>query len=263
DEAVGGLWGWLGSLGSGIDRSNSDTWGSDRWPKSAGHGILVNYKIGQAPFVGDVRMNANVRKVFGGLWGTEDLTTSFDGVCVMRPPKLTKCRFQPSLAKSWLHTDQSKETVGKVPTMHGWQCIQGGVNLEASGEGDGCFRVLSGSHLLHAAAPWVGTSKDWYKLSESDFKWYQEQGCVDLLVTAPKGSITLWDSRVIHANTNLVRGREHPRFRYTTFVCMTPRSQVSSRDAKRRRDAFKNDRTTSHLPSRMRLCGKEPQTYGK
>ncbi|CAN0320047.1 unnamed protein product, partial [Pylaiella littoralis] len=249
DHAVDGLWEWLGSLGSGIERLNPSTWGSDRWPMSSGHSLIQHYSIGHAPFAWDVRMNKNVLKVFGSLWGTEDLITSFNGVCVMRPPELTKCIFRPSVDKSWLHCDQSKMTVDKVPTVHGWQCIQGGVNLEASGQGDGCFRVLSGSHMLHATAPWVGTSKDWYKLSVEDVAWYKGQGCVDTLVTCPKGGLVLWDSRAIHANTK----PGNPGFRYTTFVCMTPRSHLTSSRAKRRRDAFENDRTTSHWPNRMRL----------
>lgn len=263
DDAVDGLWEWLGSLGSGIDRSNPATWSSDKWPISSGHALIQNYAIGHAPFAWDVRMNSNVRKVFGDLWGTEDLITSFNGVCVMRPPELTKCIFRPSLDKSWLHCDQSKKTVDKVPTRHEWQCIQGAVNLEASGRGDGCFRVLSGSHLLHAAAPWVGTGKDWYKLSADDITFYKGQGCVDTLVTCPKGGMVLWDSRAVHANTKPVRDRQFPRFRYTNFVCMTPRSHLTRSGAKRRREAFENDRTTSHWPNRMRLNGKKPQLRGK
>lgn len=62
--------------------------------------------------------------------------------------------------------------------------------------------MLSGSHLLHAEAPWEGTSKDWYKLTVEDRQWYVEKGCVDIKVTCEKGGVVLWDSRVIHANTN-------------------------------------------------------------
>lgn len=64
--------------------------------------------------------------------------------------------------------------------------------------------------MLHAAAPWVGTSKDWYKLSAEEIAWYRERGCVDTLSTCPKGGVVLWDSRAIHANTKPVRGREYP-----------------------------------------------------
>lgn len=122
------------------------------------------------------------------------------------------------------------------------------MNLEASERGDGCFRVLSGSHLLHEAAPWVGTPKDWYKLSESDVAWYKGRGCVDRLISAPKGSIVLWDSRAIHANTKPAKGRESARFRYTAFVCMQPRSHVYQKVGRKRKAAFLNDRTTSHWP---------------
>lgn len=210
-------------------------------------------------------MNGNVRSVFGSLWRTEDLVTSFDGVCIRRPPELTKCRFESGNEKSGLHCDQSKSTVGKVPSVRGWQSIQGGVNLEASEEGDGCFRVLSGSHLLHAKAPWEGGSiKDYYKLSDTDLEWYMGQGCVDTKVTCPKGGMVLWDSRAIHSSTSPVKGRgNRGRFRMTTFVAMNPRNHVSANVAKRRMDAFKEGRTTSHWPSLMRLVAKKPGTRGR
>ncbi|CAM9177576.1 unnamed protein product [Ectocarpus sp. 13 AM-2016] len=261
-QAVDGTWAWLASLGSGIEPSNPKTW--VLWPKSFGHGLVQHYGIGQAPFFWEVRMNKNVRGVFESLWGTPDLVTSFDGVCIRRPPEMTRCRHESKKDQPWLHCDQSKQTVGKVPTVNGWQCIQGGVNLEASDEGDACFRVLSGSHTLHASAPWQGTSKDYYALADSEIDWYKSQGCVDTKVTCPKGGMVLWDSRAIHSNTNPVKGRNNPgRFRYTLFVCMIPRSHLSIECAEKRRNAFQENRTASHWPARMTLFGKNPNTYGK
>ena len=255
-------WEWLSSLGSGIDRHDPLTWTSSKWPKGT-HGLIQHYNVGHSPFSWGVRMNTNVRKVFGDLWGTDDLVTSFDGVCIKRPPEITRCRFESSADKSWLHCDQSKGTVNKVPTVNGWQCIQGAVNLEDSDIGDGCFHVLSGSHRFHSSASWEGTNKDWYKLSETDIKWYESKGCVSTKVTCPKGGMVLWDSRSIHASSNPVKGRAHPgRFRYTVFVCMTPRRHVSSIVQKRRKKAFDEGRTTSHWPSRTCLFGKTPRTYG-
>lgn len=118
---------------------------------------------------------------------------------------------------SWLHTDQSKQTAAREHTRNGWNCIQSGINLEDTCVGDGSFRVLSGSHLLHAEAPWVGDKKNWYKLSGEEVKWYMDKGCTDLSITCTKGSMVLWDSRAIHASTNVMKGREFPRFRYTCF----------------------------------------------
>ncbi len=262
-KGVDGAWDWLASLGSGIKKDDPKTWRNTRWPTSI-HGLVQHYGIGQAPFCWDVRMNNNVRTIFEGLWGTRDLVTSFDGVCIKRPPETTSCRHESPSDKSWLHCDQSKETVHKVPTRNGFQCIQGGVNLEDSGEGDGCFRVLSGSHKLHASSPWEGKkNKDWYKMSDSDLEWYGSRGCVDTKVTCPKGGTVLWDSRTVHASTNSVRGRPNPgRFRYTVFVCMIPRRNVDTKTQKRRRKAFEEGRTTSHWPARMGLFGKKPRTYG-
>lgn len=60
-------------------------------------------------------MNHNGRSIFSNLWGTSKLVTSFDGMCVKRPPESTKCRFESPLDKSWLHCDQSKDAVSKIP----------------------------------------------------------------------------------------------------------------------------------------------------
>lgn len=263
EEIKTAAWEWLSSLGSGINKDDPKTWGNKNWATST-HGLIQHYGIGQAAFCWKVRMNHNVRKVFSNIWGTSDLVTSFDGVCIKRPPELTKCHFESKNDKSWLHCDQSKSTVKKVPSVNGWQSIQSGVNLEDSTVNDGCFRVMPGSHLLHASSPWEGTTKDWYKLSEPEISWYKSQGCVDMKISCPKGGMVLWDSRAIHASTNPVKGRENPgRFRYTVFVCMNPRRHVDNKVSKRRRDAFESGRTTSHWPARMNLFGKNPRTYGK
>ncbi|CAN0582345.1 unnamed protein product [Laminaria digitata] len=60
--------------------------------------------------------------------------------------------------------------------------------------------------------------------------------------------MVLWDSRTIHASTNVIKGREFPRFRYTVFVCMTPRAHLDNKTSLKRKKCFMDSRTTSHWP---------------
>lgn len=116
---------------------------------------------------------------------------------------------------------------------------------------------------MHANAQWEGTSKDWYKLSDSELNRYIDNGCIDTKVTCPKGGMVLWDSRAIHGSTDAVKNRmKSGRFGYTCFVCMNPRRYITPKIAKRRRKAFIERRTTSHWPARSNLFSKTPCTHG-
>ena len=263
DLAISGAWDWLESMDSGINRNEPKSWNGVNWPRNI-HGLIQHYKVSFSKWVCDVRVNENVQKVFSGIWGDDNLISSFDGVCIKRPHELTTCRPASINDKSWFHTDQAKSTAFNVPSVNGWNCIQSGVNLEHSSEGDARFRVLSGSHLLHSSAPWNGDNKDWYKLSKDDIDWYISNGCVDMQISCPKGGMVLWDSRAIHCSTNASKDRINKgRFRFTVFVCMIPRSHLVSKTAIKRKRAFDDSRVTSHWPSKFNLFGKHPRMYGK
>ena len=51
DSILNGFWNWAEALGTGIDRSNNETWSDDRWPVSVpGTGIMCYHGIGQVRF---------------------------------------------------------------------------------------------------------------------------------------------------------------------------------------------------------------------
>lgn len=53
------------ALGSGVDRSDVNTWGEDRWPPCAGDaGILPWFGIGQSPFMWYVRTRKHVAAAY-------------------------------------------------------------------------------------------------------------------------------------------------------------------------------------------------------
>jgi hypothetical protein len=268
DSVWSNMWNWLEALPNGIKRYQPGTWGSDQWPISS-HGVIKNYGIGQADWVWEVRLNERVKSVFKTLYGTDNLLTSFDGACIMRPPELVKCSTDNN--SSWFHTDQ-----GPVTSLRDGEdlreerkMVQGFVSITDAAEDDGCLKVMHGSHLLHSEfwdtkprSEWV--KKDWYKLTDIEQDWFASRNCRVVRVAAPRGSIVLWDSRLMHCNAYPRKNRENPgRWRVVVYTCMEPAARASSAKIEARKRAFESGRTTSHWPSRCLVNSIHPHTYGK
>ena len=80
--------------------------------------------------------------------------------------------------------------------------------------------------------------------------WYKEQGCTLKSVAVPKGGMVLWDSRVIHDSSLPIRGHANPdRWRFVTFVCMTPAAWASKHDLGKKRRAYDELLLTNHWAS--------------
>jgi hypothetical protein len=257
------LWVWMEGLGRGIKRNDPKTWKSKNWPTSI-HGIIQHYRVGHTDFVWNVRSHPNVYKEFAKIWGTKKLLTSFDGACVMKPPE--KTGFWPR-EKQWFHTDQSYRDSSL-------KCIQGLVPLETMSDQDGTLEVLAGSHKHHNAFvkwkkeqadnKWVPSASNWHKLTNDEFQWYLEQeGVKRTKVSAPKGSLVLWDSRTIHKNAYPVKGRPNARWRYVVYSCMLPADNIRPRDMAKKQQALANMRMTTHWPYPVYLFSKEPRSYGQ
>ncbi|MCH1597110.1 MAG: hypothetical protein L7S71_02625, partial [Pseudomonadales bacterium] len=123
DHSLELLWDYLEQLGTGIDRSDVDTWGNDRWPTAVHGGILPSYGIGHSSAQWFIRDVPNVKACFAQVWDdNDDLLVSFDGVTLWRPWTHNES-WKTNAGNSWLHIDQ--HPIGR-PGKH---CIQGLVNL--------------------------------------------------------------------------------------------------------------------------------------
>lgn len=78
--------------------------------------------------------------IYSQVWGTDKLTTSFDGAAVMLHHR-TDLPLPHQVTDKWEHMDQS-------PNRTGFFCAQGIVNLNYNGPEDGGLLVLEGSSLL-------------------------------------------------------------------------------------------------------------------
>ena len=264
--AVNGTWDFLESLGTGVLRNEPNSWKDSSWPLMT-RGILHYLSVGHMQPLWDVRQNRRVAQAFAEVWRPherrlanlepEDLLVSFDGINIMRPPeKMGGVGFRGT---PWPHVDQGSSQLGL-------KCYQGFVNLFDTGPEDGCLTVYERSHSLrddYFAERKVRTgSKDWYKLPAGE-TWFQDNGCDVTRVVAPKKSLALWDSRLVHYNSPPIQGRTNPEFRMVFYVSMTPRIWATDAALKKKRNAFANLRMTPHWPHKITLVPKIPQTYGK
>lgn len=223
------------------------------------HGMLVqHYGIGHFQSVWNVRQHPSISAVFSELHNTpsESLITSFDGVSLHFPPEVTGRAFYRN---TWLHTDQAFSNKA--------YCAQGLVPLFDVEKGDATLLVLEGSHLLHEEfGKEFGLSKekdDWWKLTPEQVDWYISKGCKPAAVLAKAGDLVLWDSRTIHQGKESDKDRARPTHRLVFYVCQEPRRNATPLQIKKKQDAFKKRRMTTHWPAKNKLFGVNPRTYGK
>ena len=248
DRTITDMWRWLQRLNPFIDPEDSQTWKSrdkkPNWPLNT-HGILQHYEVAHQAFAWKIRRHKRVRHVFEMLWGDNDLLSSFDGVCIMKQsPTVQRDR-------QWLHTDQAKNKVGM-------QCIQGLVNLNAVGPHSATLTVKAGSHKLHSdVMRHQHGNKDWCKYTPDQLAMLQ--GCPLVRVQGGKGSMFLWDSRAAHCNAYATR----PNLpRHVIYTCYQPRALATAANLRKKAEAYRNYRVTSHWPAAFSLFPLRPRDWG-
>lgn len=226
------FWDWLESFGT-LKRDDQLTWKEpSNWPP--GHrGIIQHFGIGHAEFVWALRTHPAILAIFSELWNTEDLLVSFDGACAASPSM--KCT-------SWAHIDQDQRKAGQ------YLCVQGLVTLQQAGGQYGGLVVYDKGHLAHEYLfqkfPIQRKTKDWVKLTPEQNAWYFENGCKEILIAAPAGSILLWDSRTPHWAVRPIV----PQPRLAVYLCYAPRSKATEKALKKKQKAFNERRMTTHWP---------------
>ncbi|MCE5295467.1 MAG: phytanoyl-CoA dioxygenase family protein, partial [Chlamydiales bacterium] len=241
---------------------------------------LFSGPAGQTQVMWDVRQDPRVVAVFEKVWNTGDLIVSMDGLSLMCPIEIREGYIKP-----WPHVDQSAEnsrTANKsamVPPGFVSESllktkpftIQGQFLFEESQESDGGFYCIPKSHLrfeefapvLEAITAEQMTNTDGWMariayLNEF-FSSYPKKH-----VTAPAGSIILWDSRTVHWNQHASADRpksEIPKVRMVGYICYVPKSRLTDEGKAIRKLAFDTKTTTTHNPAYPSLVpSKDGQT---
>ena len=261
DNLATGFWNFWNTQTDGlIQREDTSTW-KNIFKYFPNHGMLFqHWSIGHMQEIWDVRSNPNVKSVFESIWGTTDLTVSFDGASTGLAPEITGRGWHRD---DWLHLDQS-------PHRNEFECVQSWVTAYDVGPGDGTLQLLKGSHLLHREfADHFNLRKDkryrsdWFKLTQEHVDWYLARGCEKIAIECPAGSMVLWESRTVHAGRSAVRGRPVARNRMVAYVSYMPISKLTPKEARKKQKAIVNGRLTNHwAASRVKLFAKHPRTYG-
>jgi len=216
--------------------------------------IIKFWSVGHCQMAWDVRQNEKIVQVFADFWNVDpdELLASFDSSSIHMPPEITgKWTDQ----NRWHHTDQSY-------TNNDLTCLQSWVTAFDVNNGDATLAVLEGSHKYHKEFGQkyeIDDPNNWYRLDDDDkLLFYTERGCTEKLITCPKGSLVIWDSRTIHCGIEPSKSRAKPNFRCVTYLCYLPRYLASEEELKEKQDAFNNLMTTTHYPYNINTIPKTP-----
>lgn len=234
DKAIGQYRDWLSNFKDG------------EWPHSS-NSLIQRYNTGNMEPSWFVRLKS--KKVFAQIWDTDKLLSSVDAIAIGRPPEEGQESFY-RLGEHWLHMDQPVFREG----LHAYQ---GAVYLETADIDDWTLYVIEGSHLHfeefyknNSRAAIKSEVNKYYSLLDEDVKYFTQFGCTLTRVPVPKGGMVLWDSRLVHANAGVVKGRKNPgRWRYCVFVSMTPAIWATKEDLKVKREAYEKLYMTTHWSS--------------
>ena len=223
------------------------------------HGMLLqHFEIGHTQFIWDVRQNEKIVEIFSKLWNckNEELLVSFDGAGFGMKPEVTNRGW---FRNSWFHTDQSF-------IRNDFECVQSWVTALDVEKGDATLAVYEGSHKYHEEFAKTFGKKDkndWCKIDQDrEEEFFKQKGCQIKRIACPKGSLVLWDSRTLHHGSEPIKGRMNPKNRAVAYVCYQPRKLATKKQIEKKQNAFKNRRMCSHWPTKSKLFGKHPQTYG-
>jgi hypothetical protein len=251
DECVGlrdQIWSGLSHITKNkFDVKKEESWVNFFDMKPLHSMMIQNYSVASMQPVWNIRQDPRIGEIFSKIWSIpkEELLSSFDAISANLPPEKVGQGFWQG--DDWLHTDQS-------PLRKGYHCVQGMVNLYPVQEGDATLSVLEKSHNLHQSFfESIGYSgkNDWYRLKQGEKNYFIDNGCRQYCVTAPIGSIILWDSRTIHQGIEASAARVEENFRMVVYTCLLPRSTFSKADLNKRQKAFDEMRLTNHWGTKL------------
>lgn len=187
--------------------------------------------IGQTQVMWDLRQDPRIVDIFAKIWNTNNLIVSMDGMSIMCPTSIREedlppwpCAYQGlNKRKDGVqHNNHPPEAFVSESSLNTKPfTIEGQFLFEDSGDGDGGFYCIPKSHLKFEE---FSPTMDELEVSEAP---WSEKGVVrDRLlaelfpdgtsyvmkhVTAPKGSLILWDSRTLHYG---IGGEYKPHYDY-------------------------------------------------
>ncbi len=239
------------------------------------HGIITYPReLSHTRFVNDIRGHENVEDVYRQFYQRghevnpaskpEPMMHSFDRINFQLSPS-DKGKSYRAL-QPWWHVDQRSSEVD-------FKCIQGYVDINGSSDPSlGCLQVIAKSHLQFKDFAEKLEDKQWLKndwrkfsLDELDFlfpDWVRHV----VSVPSTRGSLVLWDSRLLHqAKRNTNSPFQDPFLsthrRFVIYTCFWPARLISTKQFKAREKFMTEFLPSSHWPD-CRKTMQVRQTYG-
>jgi hypothetical protein len=146
--------------------------------------------------------------------------------------------------------------------------VQGFVDLLGTGEHDGGLVVAKGSHRYHLQLLkerfGITTKENWVPLSQEQQQYVRSVYEIKK-VTCARGSLVLWDSRLLHENKPPVPQMGHERM--IVYACMSPKRWSSKNgtvmlvQSEKKRKSYLDKRITTHWPGDTKLMAKTVMPY--
>ena len=73
--------------------------------------------------------------------------------------------------------------------------------------------------------------------------------------------MVFWDSRTVHYGNGALKKRKKRNFRAVAYLCYTPRELASEETLALKRQAFAQQKTTSHCPHHPRVFNDQPKRF--
>ena len=155
--------------------------------------------------------------------------------------------FQKTKIKTLVHIDQNPN--------NDIYSVQGQYNFFQVGTEDSGFVIIPKSHKKFK--PKTHKMSDWYVLKNEDLKNLKEP----VKIIIPENCFTLWDSKLVHANTFTTKKNLYNINRVTAYITFLPKELRSKEIKKERKKAYKNSQTTSHWANKCEIK-KYPYGFG-
>jgi len=231
-----------------FDFNDRSTWTINNTPIMWSKGMCVFSGLPQSDFMWKLRTNIDIQNIYKRIYQTDNLVASLDGLSVFLD--------NTHKSKSWLHIDQNPKNE--------IYSIQGSFNLlPVESNKDAGFIIVPDSHKTYK--PIVGHKNDWIVCEDQ----VEQSGNARKLII-PENCLTLWNSRLIHANeaikmsktefqTRMSESHEENSNpltlfnRITAYITFQPKIMRSSEILEKRIECYKNGQGTSHWANKCEI----------
>lgn len=220
------------------DRTN---W-KETFPKQDLYGICAG-SADQIQVMWELQQDPRIINVFAKICNTRDLDVSRDGIAILCPEEI-----RPEHQEPWFHVDQtsikSKNCDGQLLKTKS-NFIRGQFLFEDSFSDEGGFYCIPKSHLrFDEFAPQLEVLTELEVTDEKKLhlrnnyllnffglgKGKSENSYRLKHITAPRGSLILWDSRIVHWNQQASKGRqckENSKVGMAGYLCCVPKEALT------------------------------------